>query len=390
MRYLADNYPNLEIDVFASNKGYRNSAKHAVFKNWDGIQVHRIDTPRSNQSSTLMRFLMGTWFSLRTALELAGRNTYDFVFLGTNPPSAPLIAKLTPWMRRVPYAYLIHDLYPDVLMRLGILPQRHPFFRIAKHFQRQWLKDAKKVIVIGRCMRDHIIDNYDLLPEQIAVITNWSDPKAIPLLPKCTRFREKHSLSGFLVLYAGNFGKYQNFESILDAAELLQEREEEITFVFVGEGAKKDYLIRTTAKKRLNNVQFFPFVPTIDYPDLLASADVSLVTLESNMEGVGVPSKFYNILASGRPTLAILNPSSEVARVLNEYDCGIRVDPESPNQIADALNKLLYSPSTVLRMGHNARQAFLKNYTLEIIAEQYIRTFREVARKVKEPVICTM
>lgn len=378
LRYLTDNYSDLEINVITSNNSYRDPhLKYSSFEDWYGVLIYRINCPRSNQSSALIRLIMGLWFSVIAGFKLVWRGRCDVILVGTNPPSAPLFTKLSLRVRKIPYVYLIHDLYPDIIIKLGLLSKEHIVSRFAKYFQKKWFRSAEKVIVIGRCMREHIIDAYGVPLDKVQVITSWADPKAITLLPKNTQFKKKHNLSGFIVLWAGNFGRYQNFDDILEAARLLQESGQNMTFVFVGEGAKKKYVVHRAAEKKLNNIRFITFVPVDDFADLLASADVSLVTLESNMEGVGVPSKFYNILASGRPALAILDPFSEIARVLDEYKCGIRVDRGKPHELAEEFLKLFHSPEVLRKMGQNARKAFFDKYTISKIADQYYKVFRE-------------
>src|SRR5262249_46682733 len=156
------------------------------------------------------------------------------------PPTAPIAALGLKRLRRIPYVYLIHDLYPDLAIALGMLPRQGLAALALARMQGAWLRGAERVVVIGRCMRDHISATYRLPVERSEVIPNWADAEAIVPLPKETRFRAAHALGGPVVLYAGNFGQYQDFENILEAARRLQQAGSEITFVMVGEGAKKE------------------------------------------------------------------------------------------------------------------------------------------------------
>jgi glycosyltransferase involved in cell wall biosynthesis len=94
---------------------------------------------------------------------------------------------------------------------------------------------------------------------------------------------------------------------------------------------------------------------------------------------LGVPSKFYNILASGRPTVAILGAHSEVARVLEEADCGRRVEQDKPEQLAETLLELLAAPQVLEQMGKNARRVFEEKYTLHCVAEKFDKLFQSAA-----------
>src|SRR5205085_7025292 len=127
---------------------------------------------------------------------------------------------------------------------------------------------------------------------RIQVIPIGYDPDQVRPTDRMSQFRQQNGLTGFMVLYAGNFGRHQDFDTLLDAAALLRRAGKEITLVFVGDGAKREQVARRIAAEGMSNVRMFPFVPREELSDLLASADVSLVTLEPGAEGLGVPSKF--------------------------------------------------------------------------------------------------
>jgi len=241
-------------------------------------------------------------------------------------------------------------------------------------------------------MRDYLVEHYSLPGENVEVITNWSDAGEILPLSKNTRFRRQHGLEGKIVLYAGNFGQYQNFDNILDAAKQLASNPTYapggpvgVTFVFVGEGARKNYIAHRIKEENINNIRMFPFVDRANLGDLLASADISLVTLEPGVEGLGVPSKFYNILASGRPTVAIVGAHSEVARALEEADCGVRVEQGRPDQLARTISELMAAPQELERIGNNARRVFEEKYTLHHVSEKYYEVFQTTASKSRKP-----
>ena len=379
-RELKLRYPQLDIDVLTSRNMYRGTdVRLPARDDWEGLRVFRLSSPRSNQNSTLQRLFYGWIFAMMAWLRLLALPRFDVLFVGTNPPTAPIAAGLLQRLRKTPYVYLIHDLFPDVGVALRVLSPTSKLTRLAYRLQRRWLREAARVVAIGRCMQGHLVKTYDLPLARTVVIPNWSDPDKITPLPKATRFRAQQDLPGFVVLYSGNFGQHQDFDGILETAKRLQTTRPEVTFVLVGEGAKKAALQERIAAESLRNVRLFPFVPLEDFPDLLASADVALVTLEPGAEGVGVPSKFYNILAAGRPTLALVAPSSEIALVLDEAACGLRCDHDDVQGMTDAITRLAEQPREAERMGANARAVFLRSFTIGTVAAAYYTLFSEVA-----------
>ena len=130
----------------------------------------------------------------------------------------------------------------------------------------------------------------------------------------------------------------------------------------------------------MTNVRLFEFVAKEDYADLLASADLSFVTLEPGMEGLCVPSKFYSILASGRPVLATVSPLSEVARVIDEAQAGVHMEQSATDALAAAVVRLSENPAEVERMGRNARRVLEDQYSMREVARRYYAVLKAACR----------
>lgn len=378
---LMTRYRDLQIEVITSRNIYRGEGQllRPAYEQWEGVDVFSLNTPRSNQANIGKRLLAGSLFSAAAFGKMMSRPAYDLILSATSPPMIPAAVQAVSALKGTPYVYLIHDLFPDVGVALGTLPAQHPVTKTAHQAQRGWLHGAARVVVIGRCMRDYIHREYQLPIENISIIPNWSDAQFITPRGKDTKFRKAHGLNGFVMLYAGNFGHYQNFDTILDAAkQLTAAGRHDIHIVFVGDGAKREHIAQRIAVEGITNAHQFPLVDTEDYPDLLASADAALVTLEPGAEAVGVPSKFYNILAAGRPVVAILAPSSEVARVIDESWCGVRVNQGDQHELAQTIVNLADAPDTCTLMGQNARKAMESSFTLDHAAERFYRAFNHV------------
>ncbi|MCL5103741.1 MAG: glycosyltransferase family 4 protein [Armatimonadetes bacterium] len=378
-RYFKDNYPDIELDVITSSNMYRLSPeKLAPFEDWDGVRIHRVGCPRSNRPSTALRILAGLCFTFAARKKLMKMGPHDLVFVGTNPPSAPIAALAYKRRSGTPYVYLIHDFYPDLAVALGAVSKTSYPARLARKHQKRWLGSADMVAVLGRCMKTNLETAYGIPGEQIEVITNWADPQQIYPMPKTSRFREKHHLSGFIALYAGNLGPFQGLDVILDAAKIAKEKNSDATFLLVGKGTRWDEIAERIEREGLTNVRLLPAVGADEYPDLLASADVCLVPLAPGIDGLAVPSKFYTILAAGRPTVAILDPNSEISRAVVESDCGMQVNQGDPASLADAVVKLRNDSDLAEQMGQNARKALEENYTIKHIADRFHNLFGRV------------
>ena len=88
----------------------------------------------------------------------------------------------------------------------------------------------------------------------------------------------------------------------------------------------------------------------------MAAGDLHVVTVKRGLEGVVVPSKVYNILAAGRPLLAVATQKTEVARFAERDGCGLAADPDDPAAVAAAVRSVLHDHNRLANMGHRARE----------------------------------
>jgi len=377
--YLKQLDVEIVIDVVTSRNLYRPSGvsvKLLPQEVWNGLTIRRLRTPKSNRPSMMFRLLSGGVFSMAALFLMLRKPPYDLVLIVTNPPANAMAAWLYWKLRGVPYIYLVHDLYPDIAVALGRLKGDSMVARAFERLQKQWLTSAARVVALGRCMRDHLHRRYGVSLDRIRVVSNWADPGAISVSSRENGFRQANALAGFVVIYGGNFSHYVNFGQILGAAKLLEH--DSISFVLIGDGVRRSELVATVEKEGLKNVRVLPKVPRAAMNEVLAAADISLISLDRRMLGLGVPSKLYSILASGRPVVAMVPPGSEVATVLEEEQCGVNIVGDDAEAMAREIRRLKQDPDLAERMGQNARSALVRRFTLHHAAEQFRTLFNEV------------
>ena len=182
----------------------------------------------------------------------------------------------------------------------------------------------------------------------------------------------------FIVLYSGNIGDLHEFDTIISAAEDIQNKgHKDIVFVFIGEGIKKEYIGIKAEEKGLNNILFFPYQPREMLTYSLGIADVSLVTLEKGFEGMVVPSKIYGILASGRPVIAVVGGDSEIVEIIREGKCGRIVKIGDGKALSGAVIEYYKNPQKCREDGWNGRRYFEENFDRKITTEKYIKVIEE-------------
>jgi len=171
---------------------------------------------------------------------------------------------------------------------------------------------------------------------------------------------------GFLAVYAGAHGVNNSLDLLIDAAELLRE-ERRIRFVLVGSGSETPALVQRSQEKGLSNVVFTGAVPKSQVPSYLMCADVLLwpvlwdasrQSLRDLKEGA-CPNKVYDYLAAGKPVVATTPPASEGARLLEQFEAGIVVEP-SASALCDALLELLEDEERRTSFGKRREEAIAR------------------------------
>ena len=287
--------------------------------------------------------------------------------------SPPLPLGFSAWLLsrifRVPWALQLEDLYPDAAIAAGVMTNKtmiNFFFAIEKFLYR----NAQYISVISKSFYQNLLAK-GIPNSKMEIIPVWADPGEIQPMEKYNGFRQKHGLGEkFVVMYAGNIGHTSCLEDVLYAAKILK-AQKDIQFVIVGEGVKKESLEAEKQAKELTNVLFLPFQPREIFPEMLAAADISLVTLNADSALSSMPSKIFNLMASARPILAVAPLESEIVQIITEANCGWSVPPEAPEKLAEVIVQLKDRESTLIQMGQNGRICLEKNYSRNQCVDAY-------------------
>ena len=341
--------------------GYRHRLYQVEWR--DGVRVVRVWSYIHPKKTFWRRIFNYGTFSLMVFWGglLAGRTDVVMSF------SPPLPLGLSAWflsrLWRVPWALRVEDLYPDAAVAVGLLRNSGviAFFSAVERFL---YHHAQHISLISEGFRQNLLAK-GVPDAKLSVTPVWADPDMVRPLPKENNFRETHGLTGkFVVMYAGTLGYTSNLEDVLSAAELIKERES-VRLVIIGEGVKKATLEAIAEKKGLSNILFLPFQPREIFAEMLAAADISLVTLNSDSSKTSLPSKTFNIMASARAILAVTPSDSEIALLLEDVDCGINVPSGQPEKLAHVILQLEQQPEYLNRMGMNGRAKLESKFSRE-------------------------
>lgn len=335
---------------------------------FSGVTIRRLPATRFDRNRGLLyRMTNEITFFVVVFLYLLYRrfNGAETVFLPTSPTFLPLLA----WplsilgYRCIP---IVMDLYPDMAVELGYLSKNGVVYRVWEWMNRCAYHRADQTVVIGETMKSTLQEKYGRNCD-IMVIHNWADGEVIKPQPKDENpFVREYGLQDELtILYSGNLGRHHDLESVIQAAARLDRDtlSTDLHFLFIGEGGKKEALQRMVTEQEISSVSFLPYQPREVLPNSLTAGDISIVTMEPGVEGLCVSSKFYTALASGTAILAIASPDSEIGKIVDQTDCGIRVDPKSPEKVVDAIRYWESHPTSVTKMGIRARTLFNEEFS---------------------------
>lgn len=364
------NYP--EGQIF---EGYRGRLyQHEVI---DGVQVVRtwLYTTQSKAFwSRAVSFFSFTISSLLGGLIAIKRPDIIYTILQplTLGPTAWAIGKKT----SAPIVLNIQDIHPEAAVAVGALRNQYAI-RLLERLEKWNYKHADHVVVISGGFAENLIAK-GVPEDKVSVVSNWADPEFIQPGPKDNIFRRDACPNPvFLTIYSGTLSHNSNLEPVIRAANIL--RDEPFYFVIVGEGVRKNDLVKTAQSQSLSNIRFLPFQPLENYPNVLRAADINLVTLSNQAASVSVPSKVFKQMAAGRPILAITAENNELGRLIKAANCGLCVPPDDPEALVEGLRWAAGHPNDLIQMGSNARHYLEANHGLSGSVARLTEIFKEVA-----------
>jgi colanic acid biosynthesis glycosyl transferase WcaI len=323
-----------------------------------GVEVIRTPVFVPRHRGTFQRALNYISYNLNTLPAGLLVRKVDVV-LAVNPPiTTTFSAWILSVLHRSPLILSIQDIWPDCLIQVGQIKNRI-LISASKLLEKIQYSLAKKIVVLSRGMKDNLVLK-GIQEDKIKVITNWADTDEVIPLPRENPFSQGQGLEDyFVILFAGNHGYIGALECIIEAADLLKDHPE-ILFLLAGEGSVKGDLISLVKRKGINNVRFLPTQPKGKWLEMLAAADLGLVTLRKDLADLNVPSKVYTLMAAGRPILSSVPETSEVVRLVQDANCGFTSAPENPAELAREILEIKRDKTLLEKLGQNGREYLLK------------------------------
>lgn len=328
-------------------------------------------SPRKSFLHRVLNYLSFMVMGIIAGVAVRGR--FDIVFASSPPLPVGIAGWVVARLKRARYVFDVRDQWPEVAVALGEL-SRPGFVRLAERMEAFIYRHADAITSVTRgFVADIRAAVGDSRP--VELVRNGTVPETFSRDDRRPAGRDLMGAGDrFVVLFAGNIGVAQGLDHVMEAAAQLQERKASVLFVFLGSGARLDFLRREAERRTLQNVRFLPRTDLETAAGLHAAADALLVALvRHEVFQKYIPSKLYDAMAAGRPLL--LSVDGEARDLVEEHGAGVYYPPEDAAGLVGAVEWLRAHPQEASAMGRRGRDAAVRCYSRSEQAGQLLQLF---------------
>ena len=330
-------------EIYDKRKKLDENNKFKLDASIEVFRANGADLDKNTKKGKALSFLLMS----KRLYDLAKKNIMkeDKVLMVTNPAPLVLLMSRLKKSRGFEWHVLVHDVFPENTIPAGL---NMPMYKLVKSLFDKAYRRADQLIALGRDMRqvlDEKVKNGSKREEglpKISIIENWADLKGIKPQPMP---------DGQIILeYAGNIGRVQGLDKVIDNLP------DKVELHLYGTGSMEEEIMT------MNHPRVFFHGPYFrsQQNEVLAACHMAIVTLQEGMYGLGVPSKTYNILASGRPVLYFGPKDSEIDLLVRENGIGFCGWPEK------------WDMEELKMMGTKARELAEREYSERTILNKFL------------------
>jgi putative colanic acid biosynthesis glycosyltransferase WcaI len=301
-------------------------------------QIVRLRNRMPGKTALIRRATAELLFAVRVFLTLLRRlQRDDMVLTVTAPFTLPYAVAAAARLKRARSGLIMHDLFPDVLVMAGLLKPTSLAAWAMRAINGVMFRMLDAIITIGRDMEQLLLTYRGVTREKIRFIPNWAtvEPAVRPIEANNPYRR---NAARFVAGLSGNLGFTHDPEIVFEAARLLRD-DPDVHFLLSGWGIGFERLKALQSGMGLGNVSLVERVSDEDLETFLSAADAWIIPYRKNVAGVSVPSRFYNLLAVGRPVIIVSEPDAEAALTVTEHGLGWVVTPGDAGELARTIRQ---------------------------------------------------
>jgi glycosyltransferase involved in cell wall biosynthesis len=344
----------------------------------EGIRVVEFDLTYANTDSFLVRSWQFAKFAYQS-VKISLSSDYDLLFATSTPLTASIPGIFAKIFRGKKFVFEVRDLWPELPKAMGVIS--NPLILGSMSILEK-LSYAKADACIG--LSPGIVEGIKRRSREnlpVALIPNGCDIELFDKQDHDFKFQFTHTNEQVIACFTGAHGMANGLDNILDCAQELKNRGDELVILlFVGEGKVKPQLIERAKQHKLDNCIFLDAMPKHQLVGLLHKVDIGLMPL-ANVPAFYYgtsPNKFFDYISCGMPVLN--NYPGWLADMINEFNCGVAVEPDNPNALADALQSMSNDKAGLKRMGENGKKLAVGKFDRNLLSGQFADFLMSVAK----------
>lgn len=335
----------------------------------DGIKVIRVWTYISENKGFIKRIL--DYLSFMVSSFIAGLFIKTDIIIATSPQFFTVISGrwLSFWKKKK-WIMEVRDLWPESIKAVGAL-NKGLIIQFFEFLEKRMYKSAYKIVVVTDSFKDTLIKKHNIKKEKIEVIKNGVNNDLFYPVNKDIKLLKRLNIENKLIVgYIGTHGLAHGLDFIFKSVKKITDSK--IHFLFLGDGAKREELLKLKETLQLNNITMISTVKKNEVSRYISILDVALVNLKKSDTFKHVlPSKIFELCAMEKPIL--LGVEGEAAELINKYDVGVTFIPENENDFIKNLEKIKnksFDSSNFIKLKNDFNRKKLAKKMLDYIQKQ--------------------
>jgi len=362
-------YPHYNV-----SEGFlENSRKTLWYRttNFEGATVFHVPQVKNKQLWKRAAYIL--YFHCFFLIKAIFMPRFDVVLSPSPPLTVGWLSGIVAFLRGAKAVYNVQEIYPDILIKSGNI-KSGLIISILKWLEKATYKLNHSVVTIDESFERTIAPR--MAAGKLTVIPNFVDTTLY--YPYDKQFDDDFKFEGkFVVGYAGNVGKAQDWEAVLHAAKSL-EAYDDILFVIMGGGAEWESIHEYA--KGVKNIHVLPYQPRERLPMFTSRVDVHFISMSESADMDGFPSKVYTILACKRPILAMTSQTSPLGNLLRKVDFGMVLPRGDSSAFAEGIRSIKADMPDETK-AREVRQFIENEYSKEAVTRRYLNLINGLTGK---------
>ena len=356
------NYPSGKI-----SEGYPKYWFYEEPQTSERLRIIRVPVWANARKTTIQRLGFFTSFMMTACLRSAFLPRYDYIIVSSPPLFVGLVASFLRIFKRAKYILDLRDIWPESAHVLGEI-RSNIMLSFGRLLERIVYRSADLFFLAVPGFSEYLNQKHPAHrhKKKFELMNGVSESFSKMIVEQLDEVTQNKK---FTVLFSGNIGLAQGLETILDAAEILINND--VEFIIIGDGAKRDELISLATANKISNVKFLSSMPRDSLVRHILGAHVCLVPLiKSPLFLNAIPSKMLEYMAASKPV--IVGIQGEVENILTRSNGGVSIEPESATELSATILEYKNDPNRVKREGEAGRKFIEDGMTKEVMIDKVL------------------